>query len=327
MKIRRRDFITLVSGAAAWPLTASAQQPAVPAVGFLNSRSPDETAYLVAAFRRGLSETGYIEGQNVTIEYRWGLGQYDRLPALAAEFARRPVAVLAASGGDPAVQAAMAATSTVPIIFIGSDPVQIGLAATYSRPGGNATGINTLLVTLGPKRLGLLHDLVPQAALMGMLVNPAFPQVTQQITDVRKAARSIGLEIQVFQAGTESEIDTAFETMAKGRVAALVLGADPFYDTRRDKLVGLAAHYAIPAMYYLREFAAAGGLISYGIDLPDAYRQLGVYTGRVLKGEKPADLPVLQPTKFEFVINLQTARALKIEVPPGLLAIADEVIE
>jgi putative ABC transport system substrate-binding protein len=221
----------------------------------------------------------------------------------------------------------MAATSTVPIIFIGSDPVQIGLAATYSRPGGNATGINTLLVTLGPKRLGLLHDLVPQAAQMGMLVNPAFPQVTQQITDVRKAARSIGLEIQVFQAGTESEIDTAFETMAKGRVAALVLGADPFYDTRRDKLVGLAAHYAIPAMYYLREFAAAGGLISYGIDLPDAYRQLGVYTGRVLKGEKPADLPVLQPTKFEFVINLQTARALKIEVPPGLLAIADEVIE
>jgi putative ABC transport system substrate-binding protein len=325
--MNRREIISLLGGAAAWPLTASAQQPAVPAVGFLNSRSPDETAYLVAAFRRGLSETGYIEGQNVTIEYRWGLGQYDRLPALAAEFTRRPVAVLAASGGDPAVQAAMAATSTVPIIFIGSDPVQIGLAATYSRPGGNATGINTLLVTLGPKRLGLLHDLVPQAALMGMLVNPAFPAVTQQITDVQKAARSIGLEIQVFQAGTESEIDTAFETMAKGRIAALVLGADPFYDTRRDKLVGLAAHYAIPAMYYLREFAAAGGLISYGIDLPDAYRQLGVYTGRILKGEKPADLPVLQPTKFELIINLKAAKTLGLTLPSGLLAIADEVIE
>jgi putative ABC transport system substrate-binding protein len=328
MTIGRREFITLLGGAAAvWPLGARAQEPALPVVGFLNSRSPDDTAHLVAAFRRGLSETGYVEGQNVTVEYRWGLGQYDRLPALAAELARRPVTVLASSGGDPAMLAAKAATSTIPIVFVGADPVQMGLAASYSRPGGNATGISALSDMLGPKRLGLLHELVPQAATIGMLVNPAYDSGAQQTKDLQEAARVIGLQIQVSQASTDSEIDTAFESMAQGRIAALIIGADPFYDTRRDKLVGMAARYSFPAMYQFREYAAAGGLISYGIDLSDAYRQLGVYTGCILKGEKPGDLPVLQPTKFELVINLKTAKALGLTVPPTLLAIADEVIE
>jgi putative tryptophan/tyrosine transport system substrate-binding protein len=326
--MRRRRFLALLGGAAVLPVAARAQQPAMPVIGFLNSRSPDDTAHLVAAFRRGLRETGYVEGQNVTVEYRWGLGQYDRLPALAVELARWPVAVLATSGGDPAALAAKAATSTIPIVFVGGDPVQMGLAASYSRPSGNATGINNLTETLEAKRLGLLHDLVPQAAAIGMLMNPTFPQVAQQMRrDVQEAARAIGLQIQVSQASTDSEIDTAFESMAQGRIAALIIGSDPFYDTRRDKLVGLAARYAVPTMYQFREYAAAGGLISYGIDLSDSYRQLGVYTGRILKGEKPADLPIVQPTKFDLVINLKTAKTLGLTIPPGVLAIADEVIE
>jgi putative tryptophan/tyrosine transport system substrate-binding protein len=326
--MNRREIITLLGGAAAWPVAARAQQPAMPVIGFLNSRTPDDTAHLVAAFRRGLSETGYVEGQNVTVEYRWGLGQYDRLPALAAELARRPVAVLASSGGDPAMLAAKAATSTIPIVFVGGDPVQMGLAASFNRPGGNATGIAALSDALVAKRLGLLHELVSQAAAIGMIVNPADRgSAAKQTRDLQEAARTIGLPIHVLQASTDSEIDAAFESVAQGRIAALIIGVDPFYDTRRDRLVALAARYAVPAMYQFREYTAAGGLVSYGIDLSDAYRQLGVYTGRILKGEKPADLPVVLATKFELVINLKTAKVLGLIVPPNLVAIADEVIE
>jgi putative tryptophan/tyrosine transport system substrate-binding protein len=270
-----------------------------------------------------------VEGRNVTVEYRWGFGQYDRLPALAAELARAPVAVLASSGGDPAMLAAKAATSTIPIAFVGGDPVQMGLAASFNRPGGNVTGISTLSDTLVAKRLGLLHELVSQAAAIGLLVNPADRggSGAQQTRELQEAMRTIGLQIRVLQASTDSEIDTAFESMAQGRIAALIIGSDPFYDTRRDKLVGLAARNAVPAMYQSREYAAAGGLISYGIDFSESYRQLGVYTGRILKGEKPADLPIVQSTKFELVINLKTAKTLGLTIPPSVLAIADEVIE
>jgi putative ABC transport system substrate-binding protein len=327
--MKRRGFITLLGGAAVgWPLAARGQQPAMPVVGFLNSRTSDDTAHLVAAFRRGLSVNGYVEGRNVTVEYRWGLGHYDRLPALAAELARWPVAVLASSGGDPAMLAAKTATSTIPIVFVGGDPVQMGLAVSFRRPGGNVTGISTLSDTLVAKRLGLLHELVSQAAAIGMLVNPADRgSGAQQTRELQEAAHTIGLQIHVLQASTDSEIDTAFESMAQGRIAALIIGSDPFYDTRRDKLVGLAARNAVPAMYQSREYAAAGGLISYGIDFSESYRQLGVYTGRILKGEKPADLPIMQSTKFELAVNLKTAKALDLTVPPSMQQLANEVIE
>jgi putative tryptophan/tyrosine transport system substrate-binding protein len=327
--MRRRDFITLLSSAAvAWPIAARAQQPAMPVIGYLSARSPDDTAHLVAAFRRGLGEGGFVEGQNVTIEYRWALGQYDRLPAMAAELARRPVAILATTGGEPAALAAKAATSTIPIVFlIGGDPVKVGLAASYNRPGGNATGMNILTATLEAKRLGLLHELVPQAATIGVLLNPNFQPAESQLRDVQEAARTIGLQIHDLHAGTDRELDAAFETIAQQRIAALAVTADPFFDTRRDKLVALAARHAVPTMYHFREFAAAGGLISYGIDTLETNRQLGVYAGQILKGAKPADLPVMQPTKFEFVINLKTAKALGLDVPPGLSARADELIE
>jgi putative ABC transport system substrate-binding protein len=327
--MKRRQFIMLLGGAAgAWPLTVRAQQPALPVVGFLNSRTPDDTAHLVAAFHRGLSENGYIEGRNVAVEYRWGLGHYDRLPALAAELARWPVSVLASSGGDPAMLAAKAATSTIPIVFVGGDPVQMGLAVSFRRPGGNVTGISTLADTLVAKRLGLLHELVSQAAAIGMLVNSGDRgSGAQQTRELQEAARTIGLQIHVLQASTDSEIDTAFESIAQERIAALIIGSDPFYDTRRDKLVGLAARNAVPAMYQSREYAAAGGLISYGIDFSESYRQLGVYTGRILKGEKPADLPIVQSTKFELVINLKTAKTLGLAISRDMLLIADEVIE
>jgi putative tryptophan/tyrosine transport system substrate-binding protein len=327
--MQRRKFITLLGGAAAaWPLAARAQQPEVPVVGWLNARSPDDAAHLVVAFRRGLGEAGFIEGQNVMIEYRWALGQYDRLPAMAAEFVRRPVTVIASAGGEPAALAAKAATSTIPIVFIiGGDPVKQGLAASFNRPGGNSTGISVLTNTLEPKRLGLLRELVPRAETIGVLLNPNFPPFESQLRDVHEAAHAINLQIHVLRASTDREIDAAFETVAQRRIPALSVAADPFFDTRRDKLVVLAVRHAVPTMYHFREFAAAGGLVSYGFDNSDAYRLLGVYTGRMLKGAKPADLPVLQPTKFELVINLKTARALGLEVPPNLTARADEVIE
>jgi putative ABC transport system substrate-binding protein len=332
--MKRREFILALGGAAVassnlWPLAARAQQPAMPVVGFLNARrSPNDTAHLVAAFRRGLAENGYVEGQSVTIEYRWASGQPDRLPAMAAELVDRPVVVLAATGGENSAMAAKAATSTIPIVFaVGSDPIKLGLVASYNRPGGNVTGINILTTTLEAKRLGLLHELVPQAATVGVLLNPNWPPSANQLRDVQDAARVVGLQINVLRASTDQEIDAAFETVAQQRIAALAVTGNPFYDTCREKLVALAARHAVPVIYQFREFAAAGGLLSYGIDLPDAYRQVGVYVGRILKGAKPADLPVLQPTKFEFVINLKTAKALGVKFSDNLMSLADEVIE
>jgi ABC-type uncharacterized transport system substrate-binding protein len=326
-RIRRREFITLLGGAGAgWPLAARAQQP-MPVIGYLSSRSPDDTRHLLAGYRRGLGEAGYFEGQNVTIEYRWALGQYDRLPGLAAELVRWPFAVLTTTGGEPAALAAKAATSSIPIVFLMGDPVAWGLAASYNRPGGNATGMNILTTTLEAKRLALLHDLVPQVATIGVLLNPKYPSADSQLRDLQQAAPAIGLQIHVLRASTDSELDAAFETVAQQRIGALAVTTDPFFDTRRDKLVALAASHAVPTMYQFREFVAAGGLMSYGVDSVDNYRQAGVYTGRVLKGAKPADLPILQPTKFEIVINLKTVKALGLTLPSGLHSIVDEVIE
>jgi putative ABC transport system substrate-binding protein len=326
--MRRREFITLLGGAAAtWPLVARAQQ-AMPVIGVLNTRSADVSAHLVAAFRQGLVENGYAEGRNVTVEYRWAHGEYDRLPALAAELVSRGVAVLVASGGDPAALAAKTATSAIPIVFVvGSDPVKLGLVASYNRPGGNVTGINILTNTLEAKRLGLLRELVPHAETIGYLLNPNFSAAANWLSDAEAAARAIGLQLHVLRAGTDREIDTAFESVAQHRIPALAVAPDPFFSTHRDKLVALAARHAVPAMYQLREFAVAGGLMSYGIDISDVYRQTGVYAGSVLKGTKPAELPILQPTKFEFVINLKSVKALGIKLSDNLLSLADEVIE
>ena len=325
--MKRRAFITLLGGAAAWPIAARAQQPAMPVIGFLGVRSPDDTVTL-AAFRRGLNEGGFVEGQNVMVEYRWAIGQYDRLPAQAAELVQKPVAVLVSAGGEPAALAAKAATSIIPIVFtIGDDPVKLGLVASYNRPGGNLTGINIFTTTLEAKRLGLLHELVPQAAAIGVLLNANFPAAERQLRDVQGAARAIGLQIHALRANIDREIEVAFETVASQRIAALAVAASPFFTTRRDKIVALAARHAVSTMYTAREYAVDGGLMSYGIDVPDVYRQIGLYAARILKGEKPADLPVMQPTKFELVINLKTAKALGLQIPDKLVAIADEVIE
>jgi putative ABC transport system substrate-binding protein len=324
----RRDFITLLGGAAAWPLAARAQQPAMPVIGYLSARSPQDTTHLVEAFRRGLSEAGFIEGQNVMIEYRWALGQHDRLPKLAAELVRKPVAVLVSTGGEVAALAAKEATSTIPIAFvIGSDPVKLGLAASYNRPGGNATGINILTNSLEPKRFELLRELVPHASTIGALFDPTFMAYESQFRDVRNAARALDLQVQELRASSDAEIDLAFEAAARQRIAAVTVAAGPFFDTRRDRLVALAARHAVPAMYHFREFPVAGGLISYGIDARVIYRQIGVYAGGILKGEKPSELPILQPTKFELVINLKAAKALGLKVPLTLQVAADEVIE
>ena len=325
--MRRRAFIAALGSAAAWPLAARGQQPVMPVVGFLHARSPDDVAYQVAAFRHGLGEAGYIEGESVSIQYRFALGDYGQLPEMAAELVRRPVAVLVA-GSDPAALAAKAATSNIPIVFaVGSDPIKLGLVASVSRPGGNATGMNILTSALEAKRLGLLHELVPQAAIIGVLMNPNNSTTEGQLRDLHEAARAIGLQIHALRSSTDAEIDAAFEAVAQQHIAVLVVASDPFLDTRRDKIVALAQHHSVPAMYQFREHAVAGGLMSYGINLPDVYRQLGIYTGQILKGTKPADLPVMQPTKFELVINLKTAKALGLEIPPQLLALADEVIE
>jgi len=327
--MRRRHFIQVIAGlAAAWPLAARAQQAAMPVIGYLSARSPDDTAHLVAAFRRGLGEQGFVEGQNVTIEYQWALGQYDRLAAMAAEFVRRPVTVLTTTGGEPSALAAKAATSTIPIVFaIGGDPIKRGLAASYNRPGGNTRGVSLLTNPVEPKRLGLLHELVPQATTVGFLLNPTLPQSGSQISDVQEAARTLNLQVHILRASTDREIESAFESVAPQNIQALAVAADGFFDTRREKLVALAAGHAVPTMYHFREFAVAGGLVSYGIDASDAYRLVGVYTGRVLKGDKPADLPVVQSIKFQLVINLKTAKTLGLAIPDRLLALADEVIE
>jgi ABC-type uncharacterized transport system substrate-binding protein len=330
--MRRREFITLLGGGglllAAKVRRARAQQLAMPVIGFLSARSPDESAHLVAAFRRGLAENGHAEGQNLAVEYRWALGEYDRLPALAAELAGRSVAVLVSVGADPAALAAKAATATIPIVStFGGDPVESSLVASLNRPGGNITGSSNLSAALEPKRLGLLHELVRQAATIGILLNPTFPAAARQLRVMQEAGRTIGVQLHVLRASTDREIDTTFEAVAQHRIPALAVAADPFFITRRDKLAALAARHAVPAMYPFREFAVAGGLMSYGIDLSEVHRQIGVYAGRILKGAKPADLPVVQPTKFEFVINLKTARALGLTIPAGLLSFADEVIE
>ena len=326
--MKRRDFITLLGSAMAWPLAARAQQAAMPVIGYLSARSRDDTSHLIAAFQHGLAESGYVEGRNVTIEYHFAIGQYDRLPAMATELVRRPVAVIATTGGEPAVQAAKAATSTIPIVFAtGVDPVKQGLVASFNRPGGNVTGIVLFAAQLEPKRLGLLRDLAPQASTVGILLNPSFPASERQLLDIQEAARHLNVAIHVLRANTDREIDTAFETITQQRIPALAVVGSPFFDTRRDKLVALTARNAVPTMFQFREFVEAGGLKSYGANISEAYRQVGVYTGRVLKGDKPADLPVFQLTKFEFVINLKTAKSLGMTISPTLLAQADEVIE
>jgi len=326
--MRRREFITLISGATAWPLVARAQRPTMPVIGFLSTRSSIDTSHLMASFRDGLAQNGFAEGQNVLIEYRWALGQYDRLGAMAMELARRPVAVLVAVGGEPAALAAKAATSTIPIVFsIGGDPVRLGLVTSYNRPGGNATGMSFLLFTLEAKRLELLHEMLPHVIKVGVLLDPDFLLAEMQLRDLQEAASARRLEIQVLRASTDREIEVAFETIARQRVAAVAVASSPFFDTRRERLLALAATFAVPTMYHFREYPAAGGLMSYGPNIADGYRQLGGYVGRILKGAKPADLPVLQPSKFEFVINLKTAKALGLAVPDKLLALADEVIE
>jgi ABC-type uncharacterized transport system substrate-binding protein len=322
--LRRREFITLLGSAAAWPLAASAQQP--PVVGFLSARSVDDSVGEVAAFREGLAVTGHVEGRNVVIEYRWAQGEFGRLPALAVELVRRPVAVLAAVGG--AQFAAKAATTTTPIVFgTGQDPVESGLVASLNRPGGNVTGATFLGAALGAKRLGLLRELAPGAEVIALLVDPDKSVGQVQIRDVQEAARALGQSLVVLDGGSDEKIEAAFAALAPQRVGALLVGGDPFFDIRRERLVALAAQHRVPAIYQFREYAMAGGLMSYGASIADMYRQVGAYVGRVLNGEKPADLPVVQPTRFELVINLKTAKALGLVVPNSMQLLADEVIE
>jgi putative ABC transport system substrate-binding protein len=326
--MQRREFITLLGGAAAWPLAARAQQPAMPVIGFLHVGSPDALSHLVTAFRQGLKEVGYFEGQNVAIEFRWAEGHYDRLPALAADLVRRQVAVIITGGGDAPAAIAKAATATIPIVFnVGSDPSKTGLVASLSRPGGNITGVNILTTELAAKRLGLLNDLVPAGSVIAYIVNPNFPATESNVKEVETAARAIGRQILLLKATNEKDIDAVFVAISEMRSRALLVGSDPFFTSRRDQFVALAARYAVPTIYEQREFAVAGGLMSYGTSLTDSYRQMGNYVGRILKGEKPADLPVVQSVKFELVINLKTAKALGLTLPSGLLSIADEVIE
>jgi putative ABC transport system substrate-binding protein len=328
--LARRKFIAGLGGATvAWPLAARAQQPALPVVGFINSGSPDASARFVAAFRNGLNETGTIEGQNVTVEYHYLEGQYDRLPALMTDLVRRHVAVIATPASLQAALAAKAATATIPIVFgIGADPVRLGLVASLARPGGNATGVNFFFQEVVAKRLRLLHDLVPKAVRIAVLVNPANPSIAETtLREVQEAAPAIGLQIQILNATTSDEIDVAFASFARERPDALFVAPDAYFVSRRGQFVTLTARDRIPAAYTTRDDVAAGGLMSYGTNTADMFHQVGVYTGSILKGTKPTDLPVVQSTKFEFVLNLKTARALGIEVPPSVLSIADEVIE
>jgi ABC-type uncharacterized transport system substrate-binding protein len=326
--VKRREFIAVLGGTAAtWPVAARAQQPTMPVVGFVGGGSIDQRR--AAAFRRGLNEAGYVEGQNVTVEYHFVEGQYDHLPAVMADLVRRRVAVIATPGSNPAALAAKAATTTIPILFgVGEDPVKLGLVASFNRPGGNATGINFFSQEVTAKRLALLHELLPNAARMAVLVNPAnIPTAEAALRDVPEAARALGLQIQVLNASTSREIEAAFAALVRDRADGLFVAADGLFNSRRVQLAIMAARHVIPAAYSSREYVEAGGLMNYGANLPDAYRQVGVYTGRILKGAKPADLPVVQSSKFELVINAQTARTLGLEVPPTLLARADEVIE
>jgi putative ABC transport system substrate-binding protein len=328
--IRRREFIRLLGGAAvAWPLAAQAQQPAaLPVIGFLDAGSADAAAHYAAAFREGLRETGYVVGRDVAIEYRWAEGRFDRLPILTADLVRRQVAVIVAGGGAPAALAAKAATATIPIVFqMGDDPVKFGLVPSLNRPGGNITGQSAQNAELGPKRLELLHEVVPAATTLALLVNPTNLNAETLSSDLHAAARTLGLQLQVLHASAEREIDAVFTTLLQLQAGGLMIGHDAFFNSQSERLATLALRRAMPTIYQFREFAAAGGLMSYGTDLADSYRQTGVYAGRILKGEKPGDLPILQPTKFELFINLKTAKSLGLTVPPTLLARADEVIE
>jgi putative ABC transport system substrate-binding protein len=327
--MRRREFMTLLGGAAAaWPLVVRAQQATIPVIGFLSNASPDVYASRLRAFREGLKEARYVEGQNVAIEYRWADGQNDRLPALAAELVHRQVTVIVAAGGAPSAVAAKAATATIPIVFgIAADPVRVGLVASLNRPGGNATGATTLNVELGSKRLELLHELVPAATTMALLINPTNANAESLSGDLQRAARNLGLHLHVLHASDEHDFETVFAAFVQMRVGALVIAPDIFFLTHSEKLAGLTVRHAVPAIFQYRPFAAAGGLMSYGSNEPEYYRLIGVYAGRVLKGERPADLPVQQATKVELIINLKMAKAFGIEVPLALLARADEVIE
>ena len=326
---RRRAVVMLLGGAAwTWPLAALAQQPAMPVVGFLNPTSPAGYPHAIAAFHRGLRETGYVEGQNVAIEYRWAKGQYSQLSALAADLVRRRVTVIAATGGDNSALAAKAATTTIPIVFnSGGDPVKTGLVASLSRPGGNLTGVSRMGSDILPKRLEMIAGVVPKAAVIAFLVNPTTPTAESRIRDVQAAARTLGRQIEVFRASTDHEIETAFASFAQSRAGAVLVINDSFFNTRSAKIGALSLRHAVPTIYQNREFATAGGLMSYGASLANAYRLVGVYTGRILKGEKPADLPVQQQTKIDFIINLKAARVLGLTIPLPLLALADEVIE
>jgi putative tryptophan/tyrosine transport system substrate-binding protein len=327
--VRRRDFITLLGGAAAlWPLGVRAQQAVVPVIGFLSGRSARESAGVLAGFRKGLHEAGYDEGTNVHIAFRWGEGHYRELPVLASDLVGLRVTVMVAAGGEIVALAAKTTTSTIPIVFIvGTDPVKAGLVTSLSRPGGNVTGVTLLTATLGAKRLGLVRDIVPAAILIAVLVNPLNSNTAAYLSDIEGAARSLGQNINIWRASTPSEVDAAFAEIVQQHASALVVIPDAFFSSVRDQLVSLAARHALPAIFDSRENVAAGGLMSYGTSYSDVYHQAGMYAGRILKGAKPVDLPVLQPTKFEFVINLKTATALGLTIPPGILAIADEVIE
>jgi putative ABC transport system substrate-binding protein len=327
--MKRREFITLLGGAAAtWSLAARAQQPTMPVVGFIHILSPENVPHFVSAFHQGLKEAGFVEGQNIAVEYRWAHGQYDRLPELAADLVSRQVAVIAALGGSPSPQIVEKATRTIPIVFASNgDPIREGLVASLNRPGGNVTGVTIFGTAAVAKRMQLLQEVVPQATVIGFLMNPNNPNGNSEMRAAQTAASSLGKEMLVLGASSESEIDAAFAIMVQQRGGALLGATDTFLFGRRDKIVALAAHHRIPAIYYLREFAQDGGLMAYGNSIPDAYRVIGVYVGRILKGEKPADLPVVQATKYEFVINLKTAKALGLTIPPGVLAIADEAIE
>jgi len=325
--MKRRDFITLVGGAAAWPLAARAQQPAVPVVGFLRDSTAAGSEFMVNGLRKGLAEAGFVEGQNLTIEYAWTDGWSERLSALAAELVDRHVPVIVSSSLN-ATYAAKAATSTIPVVFaVNNDPVATKLVASVNRPGGNLTGVAYLTSELGAKRLGLMREIVPKVADFAVLAHPTYPSSAPFISDVKAAAGSMGLRIEVFNASTEGEIDTAFAALSARRLGALLMAGHPLFTNRRDRIIALAARYAVPTMYTNREFASAGGLITYGPDLPEVYRLTGGYAGRILRGDKPEDLPVLLPTKFEMIINLRTAKALGLEIPDKLLALADEVIE